>query len=110
MHFWNTAAIIVAGLIAWTPAHACGSSKPQTSADILKYQIDVIDRGLRREKLSKDERAKVALLREQVQESQMAGRREDARKAMAEVVSMFKFKEFGGAAEPLVPRCWPTTR
>ena len=105
MTAWKAAAIIITGLMIGAPAHACGSSKPPSSADILKFQIDIIDRGLKREKLSDDDRAKVVLLRSKVEESQISGRREEAREAVVAIVSMFSFQEFGGAAEPLVLKC-----
>lgn len=83
---------------------ACGPSSPLSSAEVLRAQLDVIDRGLRREELSDETRAQVLQLRSRVESLQMAGKRREARAVMQKIVSMFAFKEL---VEPLVPGCGP---
>ncbi len=97
--------LVTVSLAIASPVHACSGSKPPSSAEILKFQLGLINRGLAREKLSDENRAKVILLRSKVEDAQKSGKPEVARETVDLIVNMFSYKEFGGAVEPLLLKC-----
>src|SRR5215203_4142522 len=97
--------LVTVSLVAASPVHACSGSKLHSSAEILKFQLGLINRGLAREKLSDENRAKVILLRSEVKDAQKSGKPQVARETVYLIVNMFSYKEFGGAVEPLLLKC-----
>lgn len=89
------------------PATACGPGRTFTSAELLEFQIGIIERGLKRETLTDEQKSRVAALRAEVENAHKADKRADARAAMQKIVAMFKHKEMMGAVEPIVPGCAP---
>ena len=97
--------LVMFGLLIASPVQACRGSTPPSSAQILKFQIGLIDRGLAREKLSDADRAKIIVLRSKVEDAQKSGKPELARETVGLIVNMFSYKEFGGTVEPLLLKC-----
>ena len=97
--------LVTFGLLMASPVQACRGSTPPSSAQILKFQIGLIDRGLAREKLSDADRAKIIVLRSKVEDAQKSGKPELARETVGLIVNMFSYKEFGGTVEPLLLKC-----
>ena len=105
---WSAAALLGVALCLLnlaSPAIACGPSAPMTSAELLSFQIGIIERGIAREALTAEQRAEIAKLRADVEMFQKAEKREEAREAMKKIVAMFKHKDMMGAVEPIVPGC-----
>jgi hypothetical protein len=105
---WARAGLLAAALAAWmlaTPALACGPSAPLTSAELLSYQMGIIDRGLAREALTTEQRGEIEKMRADVTALQNGEKRAEAREVMTKIVAMFKMKEMFGAVEPVVPGC-----
>lgn len=98
-------ALILFVAAPFAPARACGPGGPLTSAEILEFQLGIIDRGLAREALTPDEKSRVIKLRADVEALQKAEKRDEAREVMKTIVAMFKTRESMGAVEPIVPGC-----